>query len=246
MKNRIIDIEDCKKEMQVTAEWSEISGDYDDVVADYMQAGLPGFRPGKSPKALIEKRYKSKIEEEAQNRSAKRIFKEVIAVTNMDFTGAAEVSDIIFVKGENLSFKAVFSVLPDFNLPDYRSYKPEKDAKDEIEDALTDFLLENTNLEIPESMVEYELNFSDEDESEEDARKAAEERVKLLLILKKIAQAEGLEVDNSDVDERIEAMADEYGVTVNQLRTNLEQSNTVPRIKSFLLAEHTIAYLLEG
>ena len=243
MKNTIIDIEDCKKEMQVTVEWCEISGDYDDIVADYMQAGLPGFRPGKSPKALIEKRYKSKIEEDVQNRSAKRIFKEVIAETDMEFTGAAEVSDIIFVKGERLSFKAVFNVLPDFKLPDYKDYKSKGD-NDALEDDLTDYLLDNTNLEVPGSMVDFELNFSD-DESEEDARKAAEERVKLLLILKKIAKIEGIEIEDTDVDERIDAMADEYGITVSQLRTNLEQSNAMPRIKSFLLAEHTISYLLE-
>ena len=106
-------------------------------------------------------------------------------------------------------------------------------------------MLANTQLEVPESMVDYELNFSDESE-ENDPRKAAEERVKLLLILKKIAETEGIEVESAVVDERIDAMAVEYGLTVNQLRANLEQNNSMPRIKSFLIAEHTIAYLLEG
>ncbi len=245
MKNIIKDIKGCQKEMQVTAEWSEISGDYDDTVAGYMQAGLPGFRPGKSPKALIEKRFKSQIEEDAQNRSAKRIFKEIIAETDLAFTGAAEISDINFTKSESLTFKALFTVVPDFELPDYKAYKPENDEEEGSEDALTDYLLANTQLEVPESMVDYELNFSDESE-ENDPRKAAEERVKLLLILKKIAETEGIEVESAVVDERIDAMAVEYGLTVNQLRANLEQNNSMPRIKSFLIAEHTIAYLLEG
>jgi FKBP-type peptidyl-prolyl cis-trans isomerase (trigger factor) len=246
MKNIIKDIDGCRKEMQVTAEWSDISGDYDDVVAGYAQAGLPGFRPGKSPRALVERKYKAKIEEDAQDRSARRIFKEVIYASGIDFTGAAEVSDISFIKGESLTFKAVFTVVPEFELPDYKEYKSGNSSGDDAEDELTNYLLENTNIHIPESMVDYELNFSDENEAEGDARKSAEERVKLLFILKKIAGIEGIEVKDVDVDERIKAMAAEYEVTVKELWASLEQNHTLSRIKSFLLAEQTIAYLLEA
>jgi hypothetical protein len=120
--------------------------------------------------------------------------KEIMADSDLDFTGAAEVTDIIFTKGEGQAFKAVFAVVPEFELPDYKAYKPKNDDKEDAEDAITDYLLENTQLEIPKSMVDYELNFSDDSE-ESDPRTATEERVKLLLILKKIARAEGVEVD---------------------------------------------------
>ncbi|MCK5529287.1 MAG: hypothetical protein KAI74_06355 [Kiritimatiellae bacterium] len=244
MKNIIKDLDGCQKEMEVTAEWGDVLGDYDDVVADYMQAGLPGFRPGKIPKALVEKRYKLKIAADVADRSAKRIFKEIMVQSDLDFTGVAEVSDINFTNGEGLTFKAQFTVVPEFELPDYKAYKPNKD-EDDPEDALTQYLLSSSKLEIPESMIDYEANFAEEGESEEAARQSAAERVKLLLILKKISNVEGIEVENSDLDERIAAMAVEYDMTVDQLLASLNQSNAMPRIRSFLLAEHTIAYLLE-
>ena len=47
--------------LKVEAEWSELAADYDDVVAMYAKAFVPGFRPGKVPRSVIEKRFQKEI-----------------------------------------------------------------------------------------------------------------------------------------------------------------------------------------
>ena len=42
---------------RVEADWSELSDDYDSIVAEYAKIRIPGFRPGKVPGNIIENRF---------------------------------------------------------------------------------------------------------------------------------------------------------------------------------------------
>ena len=75
---------------------------------------------------------------------------------------------------------------------------------------------------------------------------AAAQRVKLMLILKRIAREEGIEVEEADVDRRIEEKAAEFGTKADILRAELEQGSGRPRLKDLLLAESVLDYLLEN
>jgi len=66
-----------------------------------------------------------------------------------------------------------------------------------------------------------------------------------MLILKKIAQKEGIEVDEADVNRRIADKAKEFGTAVDALRQELEEGNGIARLRDMLLAESTLDYLLE-
>jgi trigger factor len=81
---------------------------------------------------------------------------------------------------------------------------------------------------------------------DERLRADAGRRVKLLLILQAIARAEGIEVDDRDVDDRISQMAADSGSSPQALRTDLEQKNGLERLALFLLAEQTMDYILSG
>ena len=69
--------------------------------------------------------------------------------------------------------------------------------------------------------------------------------MRLLLILKKIARTEGIEVDERDVELRIAAKAREFDTTPAQLKAELEQGGGYLRLREMLLAESTLGYLLE-
>ena len=85
-----------------------------------------------------------------------------------------------------------------------------------------------------------------QDPESEPLRADAERRVKLLLILQAIAKAEGIEVDDRDVDDRISQMAADSRCSPQALRTELEQKNGLERLALFLLAEQTMDYILGG
>jgi len=75
--------------------------------------------------------------------------------------------------------------------------------------------------------------------------KAATDRVRLMLILKKIAGKEGIEVTEADVERRIKDKAAEFGTDPDTLRTELEKGGGRQRLKDMLLAESTLEYITE-
>lgn len=83
----------------------------------------------------------------------------------------------------------------------------------------------------------------DEEQHRERQRPQAEERVKAGLILSEIAQLEGLEVTDSEIDERLEALKTQY--QDGAMQEELAKPQARDDIAGRLLAEKTIAKLVE-
>ena len=66
-----------------------------------------------------------------------------------------------------------------------------------------------------------------------------------MLILKQIARQEGIEVNEADVNNRIDEKAEEFGTEKKSLQAELEQVGGMQRLRDMLLAESTLEYLME-
>jgi len=97
-------------------------------------------------------------------------------------------------------------------------------------------------------MVRGELAFDGPPEAEpgSDVWEEAARRVRLMLILKRLAREEGLEVEDVDREQRIKEKAGEFGTTADTLKAELERGGGRARLKDLLLAESMLAYLLES
>ncbi len=236
----------CRRVLEVRAGWDDVKEDYEEVLAEYLQAGIPGFRPGKAPAGIIERRFSKELVEEAANRCTRRLFHQAVEEHGLGLVGLVEIPEIELVKDEGLSFNAELEVAPEFDMPDFRSFR--KDGDGDPRDQLSRYLLDNAPMPVPGSLTEEELRSADAepvDTRDEEQRREAEDRVRLLLILNRIAREEGIDVDERGVDERIETMAGEYGLTPAQLRAELEPGGGLRRLRTFLLVERTLDYILE-
>jgi len=137
--------------------------------------------------------------------------------------------------------------------------------KEALRDQLTARLLEETEMDIPQSVVEEETNdavrqivrrivsqgatlenvLQQRETIRNTATKLSTDRVKLAYILDRIATEEKIEVQESEVEERLAALAQQYGVTVDQLRAELDKRNGWESLHSDVLAEKTLNFLLE-
>jgi len=245
---RIIPLDDDngKKTLRVEADWSEIAPDYNAIVAEYTKEPVAGFRAGKIPMQIVEKRFQKKIVEDLSLRCAQQFGREALRQSGSEAAGPLEVSDIECVKGKPLRFTVRFLALPDFDLPDLQSIRIPAESEDPLSE-LSHRLLEQVSMRLPDELVRAELavDSSSIAEPESDEWMAAAERVKLMLIVKKIAGREGIEVDESDVEGRIRAKASEFGTTVEMLRAQLEKGGGRERLRDMLVAENTLGYLLE-
>jgi FKBP-type peptidyl-prolyl cis-trans isomerase (trigger factor) len=66
-----------------------------------------------------------------------------------------------------------------------------------------------------------------------------------MLILKQMSRQEGIEVEETDVNDRIAEKAEEFGTTKKSLQAELEKGGGLQRLRDMLIAESTLDYLLE-
>jgi trigger factor len=427
MKVEVVKTGPCRRVMHVEAPADAVAADYEAVASAYRKAAkLPGFRPGKAPAAVVEKRYADKILEDVQDRAVPRLYHEALKNEAIDPMAIVAVDGVSCTKDAGLSFKVTLDVEPEFKLPKYRKitvkdqdvtvadqdvddafqrflrshsrfesvegrsvkhddlvqidydgvcdgkpvreiapgeamvadgkdfwavagepeflpgfaaavegaevgrptdlaitfpddYRvkalagreavytvevkavreralPELDeaffkplgVKDEAElrdrirkdleghradtekarqrDEVVQFLLEKTKCDLPEAVVEREKNNMLRDAVQrlsmqglkEDqirgrqaellasAERAAGDRVKLSLILKRIADEESLEVADSEVDEQLSRMAQQYRVPVEQVRSRMEERDQLDGFRNEIRAEKTLDFLLEN
>jgi FKBP-type peptidyl-prolyl cis-trans isomerase (trigger factor) len=247
MKWEMIPLEDGYREGRVEVPWEEIRPDYDVILQDYTRQKVPGFRPGKVPRQVIKQRFRRQISQALAQGGARRWCRLMLEEAGMEAASPIEVSEVEWEAGQYFRFTARFLPLPEFELPDYRSLGLGAKAADDPQGALSLRLLELVSFPIPDEMVRAELNLDGVVESEPDREpwQAAAQRVKLMLILKRIARRKGIEVEEADIDRRIEERAAEFGARPDTLRADLDKGGGRARLKDLLLAESVLEYLLE-
>lgn len=141
------------------------------------------------------------------------------------------------------------------------------DAEHQLRDTLVEKAAENAQVEIPEAMVENELNrmlqefeqrlqmqgmnlelyfqFSGQDEQalREQMKEDAQKRVKVNLTLEAITKAENLEASEEDVDAELNKMAEMYNMTAENIKAALGGVDT---IKEDLKLRKAIDFLIEN
>jgi trigger factor len=81
---------------------------------------LPGFRPGRVPLEFVKKRFRREILDEAAESIIRRVVPKEIDGRSLKPVGSPQVADIRAEEHQPLTFRAVFEILPIFELPDYR------------------------------------------------------------------------------------------------------------------------------
>jgi len=233
--------------LNIAAPWDEIAADYDDLVARYAATvRLPGFRPGKTPRAVTEQRCRAEILAELWARTVQRLGREAVREAGVEAFGPLEASEIECDKGKPFRAVVRYLPMPEFRLPELADVRTKDDGTD-ARDRISRRLLERVPFDVPADLVRQELRVDRLEESApgSDAWIAAAERIRLLVILKRIARQEEIEVDERDVTRRLAEKAREFGTTVKVLQAELEEGGGMARLQDMLLAEGTLDYLLE-
>jgi FKBP-type peptidyl-prolyl cis-trans isomerase (trigger factor) len=234
-------------ELEVEADWVEIRPDYYDLVSSYGALAVPGFRPGRAPGKQVERHFRKEIRADVVSRCVERLSRQAIEAEKLNPVGPVSVSDVELEPGRPFRFLARFTSAPEFDIPDLATLVLPDGSDAERRDAASVWLLENTDADVPDAVVEWELSFGDDSSATLGSAEwnAARDRAKLLLVLRAIARRDGVDIDDRDVEERIEMMAGNLGTTARQLRTELQQKGGLRRVRTFMLAERTLDYLLE-
>jgi trigger factor len=114
------DINETRKTLTVTLDKGEVDGEYKTVLGQFsQQASIPGFRPGKAPANLIEKRYGKELREEFKGRVVSKAYREGLEQSKLDVLSLVDVEEGPVEPGLSAAIKLTVDVRPEFALPEY-------------------------------------------------------------------------------------------------------------------------------
>jgi trigger factor len=102
---------------------------------------LPGFRRGKVPREVIQRRFHEAIREEVLRDLIPESYQQAVEESALSPVGQPAVEDIHFTEGEPLTYRAVVEVKPSVTVADYRGIALERE-KVEVTDPEVDKALE--------------------------------------------------------------------------------------------------------
>jgi trigger factor len=111
----------CKRSLQIEVPVETIKAENEKVAVEYCrQARLPGFRPGKAPRKVVEKQYAGAILEETRKRVLNECFRKALEEQKLRLITKPEVKPEEFSPDKPFKFSATFEVEPEFELPQYK------------------------------------------------------------------------------------------------------------------------------
>jgi trigger factor len=121
---------------------------------------IAGFRKGHIPeKIVLEKAGENMILEEAADILLKEHFPKIVTQEKLDIIGRPNISITKLALGNPVEFKAVFAVIPEFKLPDYKKISKEildKEAKKEEKTEATNKEVDDVLLQIRKNKAHFD------------------------------------------------------------------------------------------
>ena len=100
---------------EVTREWDAIANNF----ARF--AKIPGYRPGKAPRAVIDKRFRKEIQDELTKKLVSKSYHEAVEQKQLRVASLTNIENIEFGEDKSIRFRATVVTAPEFELPDYKN-----------------------------------------------------------------------------------------------------------------------------
>jgi trigger factor len=128
----------CVATLRVEIPAEKVQGRRDEIVRGFAsKARVPGFRPGKAPKAIIEKRFEREISEELNERLYGEAVEEALRQEDLKVLDYGIPEGLTNLPGGGMSFVSKLTLAPEVQLPEYKGIRvtvpPAEVPEDEVE-----------------------------------------------------------------------------------------------------------------
>jgi trigger factor len=111
----------CVATLRVEIPAEKVRGERDQIVRNYAaKARIPGYRPGKAPLPVVEKRFAKNISEELHDNLINQAFDEAMRQENLKVLGFGNPDDLSTLPDGGISFAAKLTLAPEVQLPEYK------------------------------------------------------------------------------------------------------------------------------
>jgi len=111
----------CVATLRVEIPAEKVSGQRAEILRGYAsKARVPGFRPGKAPAAVVEKRFQKEITEELNGSLFNEAFDEALKQESLKVIDFGVPENVTTTPEGGLSFSSKLTLAPEVQLPDYK------------------------------------------------------------------------------------------------------------------------------
>lgn len=123
MKTQVKKLDSTKREINVEVTGDIVKNKFEEIFAQVAkEAKVPGFRPGKAPRDMLEKHYAGSVHEQVLKELVPDVYNEAIKKEALDVLELPQISEVKLDRA-NLSFKATVEVSPEFEVKNYKNQK---------------------------------------------------------------------------------------------------------------------------
>ena len=164
MKTKLEEISSVKKKLEIEIEAGEVSRRIEEAYRELRRGvKLPGFRPGKVPRKILERRFGNQVIDDVTRRLVNETLPKAVEETNTIPLSMPIIENEILKLGQSFRYSAVMEVRPEFELKDYMGVEVEKEifsvADEDVEAQLEEIRKTHGQL----SSVETERGIKEED-----------------------------------------------------------------------------------
>jgi trigger factor len=122
MNATVESLPNCLAKLRVELPADRVRKERDEVTVEFQRhVRLPGYRPGKAPRQMVEARFARQIQEELVSKLVREALQEAIKEKNLDVLQVAGVQRAELGPDDVMRIEATALVQPEIVLPDYRN-----------------------------------------------------------------------------------------------------------------------------
>ena len=138
MNVRVDQVGPCRRDLHVEIPAADVTKEFNEVVEAYVKlARVPGFRPGRAPRAVVERRFGKDIRQEVKDRLLPRAYQEAVKEHKLQAVTVLDVKDQPLEPAAPFAFTVQLDVAPEFKLPVYKGIaieaKPVEFKEEQVE-----------------------------------------------------------------------------------------------------------------
>ena len=108
--------------LQIELPPEEVSKEWDAIANSFVRfAKIPGYRPGKAPRSVIEKRFRKEIHDELTKKLVSKSYYDAIEQKQLRVVSLTNLEDVQFGEDKSMRFRATVVTAPEFELPKYKN-----------------------------------------------------------------------------------------------------------------------------
>ncbi len=124
VKSKLNELSPSRRELELEIPAAEVRAEYEKILGTYVKrVKLAGFRKGHAPRDMVKKLFDADIRHDVTDAIVPRIFRSELQGLRVNPVNVPVVRDLKYEEDEPLRCTVAFEVVPEFELPDYRTIK---------------------------------------------------------------------------------------------------------------------------